>query len=241
MHQNPEHTDKVVFLLSTDWFCSYVSLLGLWNDVSDQSVRAVKGAAEASSMAILGKSSSYFEVDLSDERKARSFETFVSHAKSAIGRSEFEALKLVVEKIQGSGLLSDAQSWALKYFFLSEVLSGFQGDTKNLVDPQLRASIGEKIEQLDGLRSSVDSQSRWEVALADRFAGMTTFLSDFAESVFLPNVFSDYLAQEVSQRKWSQEKVWNLCEWIASGLASTGVAADADLIASVLRGSGTAR
>ncbi|MBT2766722.1 hypothetical protein J7J08_03645 [Stenotrophomonas sp. ISL-67] len=71
-----DEKDDVIFLLSTDWFSSWIVSLGQWSG-GQASIEKTKNVARRAASDILSGTADYYLVDLSPTRKAATFDRFM--------------------------------------------------------------------------------------------------------------------------------------------------------------------
>lgn len=234
MRSGYDETDKILFLVSTDFFSSVISSLGLWPDIDSEAQKNIRSAAREQVNFLLGSASSYFDVDLSDHRRKQSYDGFLRAVKSSLSHAAFESLQELASQIQGSDDISSNSLWAVKAFFLSEMASGFKSDLDGLIDDDLRRNIGNEIQKLDGVLFG-GIQSKWDISLSGRFGGLSSFIEDYIESNVSPIFFLRFLAFELSELMWTEEKIDRLGQLISDGVAYMGVALEPTRASGVLK------
>lgn len=234
MQRNYDDTDKVIFLLSTDWFSACVALLGLRRYLDEKSIEEVKLIARTVSSSIFSTSSNYYETDLSDARIKSSYDIFISKSKATLGSSAFQSLSEIVNQIRGNHPLSDNERWAIRNYFLSEVGCGFKGDDNGLIDEDLRKNIESITTKFSDISAPELFRSRWDLSLANKFDETPNFLINYAEFSFFSNVFFDFISTEISDRKLSKNNIDLIGDWISLGISSLGVYTDGPIISKAL-------
>lgn len=229
-----EDSDSSIFLLSTDWFSAWLTLLGAWPADDERSLGRIRDAARKVSDVVFAGESNYFHADLSRERRGASFDAFMSTVRSTVGRRSVESLGSVICHVQGGQWLSREECWSFRIFLLAESTAGFKGDHDWLLNAALREAITQNFRELDSASVKFPPQSSWDVSLKGRFDGLPEYLIDYAEAGFVPSVFVEFFAGEVARLNYNREAVGDIGRWICRGALNLGLRLNEEAVASAL-------
>jgi hypothetical protein len=185
--------DKLVMLLSTDWFLPYWFVLGI--DAQDERRKCVQVGCREIVKQIISGTQEYWLTDFSPERVRKTTETFQSLLQKC--RADSMSIGRVRKLTEGSvgPMLEDRVAWLL------------QSITRRLVDDSLREyaplaqSIKERVKQIfensqptDSLiinfeELCLSSKSTWDTFVREVTPGLPTYLSDYLALIRIKNTF----------------------------------------------------
>lgn len=108
MIQISDETDDVIFLLSTDWFSSWIVSLGQWSG-GQASIALTKDVARRAASDILSGAADYYLVDLSHTRRMATFDRFMKELRPCLDEEGARNFCALVSSITGHSPLSRDQ------------------------------------------------------------------------------------------------------------------------------------
>jgi hypothetical protein len=206
--------DKLIMLLSTDWFFPYWSAIGLYMD--DEGRRSLQGKMRDIVRDLMSGATEYWLISFSKERITRTQQLLYS-VLQRVGVAPVSAdriRQLIGEAPQSS--LDDRTAWLLRS--ITEMLfEGALDDENKRLDPAIKQVVVEgwsKHESVDidfeGL--SGNAHSAWDRYVASLTPGLPTYLPDYV-SVHLVkrNQFDslrDFLATALTRKQQTELMAW---------------------------------
>lgn len=213
LHDSDE-TDDVIFLLSTDWFSSWIVSLGQWSG-GQASIEQTKNVARRAASGILSGTDDYYFVNLSPTRKAATFDRFMKELRPSLSEQESRDFCRLVSSITGHSLLSREQRWALKAVLIREMACGFGADAHAALGEGVVVAVIKTLELLGVGEIPFQPESRWDVELDGKFGGLAGRLEDYASSAYAPNVLLQEVAGATCRLQYSPLDVELLADWWA--------------------------
>jgi len=212
--QISDETDDVIFLLSTDWFSTWMFSLGQWRG-GQASLALTKDVARRAASDILSGSTDYYLVDLSPTRKAATFDQFMKELKACLDEKASRDLCRLVDSITGHSLLSRDQRWALKAALIRAMALGLGADARAALGEGVVAVVVNMLELLGAGEIPFQPESRWDVELDSKFGGLPGRLEDLASAAYAPSVLLQEVAVATRRLQYGQPDVARLADWWA--------------------------
>jgi len=212
--QIPDETDDVIFLLSTDWFSTWMFSLGQWRG-GQASLALTKDVARRAASDILSGFTDYYLVDLSPTRKAATFDQFMKELKACLDEKASRDLRRLVDSITGHSLLSRDQRWALKAALIRAMALGLGADARAALGDGVVAVVVNMLELLGAGEIPFQPESRWDVELDSKFGGLPGGLEDLASTAYAPSVLLQEVAVASRRLHYGQPDVARLADWWA--------------------------
>ena len=209
-----DEADDVIFLLSTDWFSTWIVSLGQWSG-GQASIEQTKNVARRAASGILSEADDYYFVDLSPTRKAATFDRFVKELRPSLNERESRDFRTLVSSLTGHSLLSREQRWALKAVLIREMACGFGADAHAALGEGVVLAVIKTLELLGVGEIPFQPESRWDVELDGKFGGLAGRLEDYASSAYAPNVLLQEVARATCRLQYSPFDVELLADWWA--------------------------
>lgn len=228
-----DETDDVIFLLSTDWFMSWIVSLGRWSG-GPASIEHTKNVARRAASDILSGAADYYLVNLSSSRKEASFDRFLKELLPSLDRQESRDLQRLVGHITGYSILSRNQRWALMVALAREVAGGFADDARVALGEGVVIAVIRTLELLGLEEIPFQPESRWDVDLDGKFGGLAGRLGDYASAVYAPNVLLEEVAVAIRRLHYSPLDVELLADWWAGAALHLSMHVDSRSLNSLL-------
>ncbi len=212
--QISDETDDVIFLLSTDWFSSWIVSLGQWSG-GQPSIELTKGVARRAASDILSGAADYYLVDLSPTRKAATFDRFMKELRRCLDEEGARDFCALVDSITGHSPLSRDQRWALKAALIREMAGGFGADAPAALGEGVMAVVTSSLELLGTGEIPFQPESGWDVELDGKFGGLLGRLQDYASAAYAPNVLLQEVAGAIRRLQYGPLDVARLADWWA--------------------------
>ncbi|WP_315388961.1 hypothetical protein [uncultured Stenotrophomonas sp.] len=209
-----EEADDVIFLLSTDWFASWIVSLGQWNG-GEASLEQTKNVARRAASAILSRVSDYHQVNLSHTRMAATFDKLMKDLTPRLDKTESTDLCRLVRSTAGHSVLSRDQKWALKAALIREMACGFSDDAHAALGEGVVLVVIGSLELLGVGEIPFQPESRWDLDLDGKFGSLTGRLEDCALANYAPNVILQEVADATRRLQYSPQDVERLADWWA--------------------------
>lgn len=212
--QDFDEIDDLIFLLSTDWFSSWIVSLGQWRG-GQASIERTKNIARRAASDILSGAADYYFIDLSPTRKAATFDRFMKVLRPTLDEQELSDLFRLVRFVSGHSLLTREQRWALKAAMIHEMAGGFEAEARAALGEGVTVVVVNTLELLGVGEIPFQPESRWDMELDDKFGGLAGRLGDYAGSVYAPNVLLHEVAGATRRLQYSLLDVELLADWWA--------------------------
>lgn len=232
LHDSDE-TDDVIFLLSTDWFTSWIVSLGQWSG-GQGSIEHTKSVARRAASGILSGVSDYYYVDLSPARKAASFDRFMRELGPNLDEQQARDFDRLLSLISGDSLLSQEQRWALKAVLIREMSCGFGSDARAALGEGVLVEVMRTLELLGVGEIPFQPESSWDVELDRKFGGLAGRLEDYASSAYAPNVLLQAVGGVTRRLHYGPLDVELLADWWAGAAQEFSMHVDPRGLAAVL-------
>lgn len=228
-----DETDDVIFLLSTDWFMSWIVSLGQWSG-GPASIEQTKNVARRAASDILSGTADYYLVNLSSSRKAASFDRFVKELLPSLDQQELRDFHRLLGYITGRSTLSQNQRWALMVALVREMASGFGDDAQVALGEGVMAAVTKTLELLGLEDIPFQPESKWDVELDGKFGGLAGRLADYASAAYAPNVLLEEVAVALRRLHYSPLDVELLADWWAGAAFHLSMHVDPRSLSSLL-------
>lgn len=212
--QISDETDDVIFLLSTDWFSTWMFSLGQWRG-GQASLALTKDVARRAASGILSGSTDYYLVDLSPTRKAATFDRFMKELRPCLDEKGSRDICRLVGSITGHSLLSRDQRWALKAALIRATALGIGADARAALGEGVVAVVINMLELLGAGGIPFQPESRWGAELDSKFSGLPGRLEDFASAAYAPSVLLQEVAVATRHLQYGPSDVARLADWWA--------------------------
>lgn len=209
-----DETDDVIFLLSTDWFSSWIVSLGQWRG-GQASIERTKNIARRATSDLLSGAADYYFTDLSPTRKAATFDRFMKALRPSLDEQELRDLFRLVRFVSDQSLLTREQRWALKAALIHEMVGGFEADARAALGAGVVVVVVNTLELLGVGEIPFQPESRWDLELDGKFGGLSGRLEDYAGSVYAPNVLLHEVAGATRRLQYTPLDVELLSDWWA--------------------------
>jgi hypothetical protein len=190
---NPGDLDKVVMLLSTDWFLPYWFILGI--DTREQTNSCVQKGCRQIVEQIISGAREYWLTNFSKERVEMTYALFQSTLeKCAVHQSSVQRIQTLIHGEQVAGA-SENEAWLL-VSITRQVLEGPPQDWPSLphvlkADVCKIFEISECADSLwvDFEKSSIESHSQWDKYIKGLTPDLPTSLSDHLATIRSKDTF----------------------------------------------------
>ncbi|WNH53210.1 hypothetical protein [Stenotrophomonas oahuensis] len=230
MLHDSDETDDVIFLLSTDWFTSWIVSMDQWRG-GQTSIEHTKNVARRAASGILSGAADYYHVDLSPARKAASFDRFMKELSPGLDERQARDLDRLLSSITGDSLLSREQRWALKAVLVREVSRGFGSDARSALGEGVVIEVMRTLELLGVGEIPFQPDSWWDVELDGKFGGLAGRLGDYASSAHAPSVLLKAVAGATRRLEYSPLDMELLANWWADATQEFSMYVDPTLAA----------
>lgn len=207
--------DRVVLLLSADWFRPFLRVFGLVLDEREES--SLQQCARTAVRDLMAAAKEYWSTDLSDARRARTAQLLLTCVLRE-GRNAHDQLDAFIGAQRES---VDAEETTLWLFdAITERLVSQQADSADAIDVSALKLIASAWQTAsrdapdeDALeKAALNSQTSWDKYLRSLTPDLPTYLSDYASSQLLwPSKFQRFWA--VLSWTLSKEDRVNLLRW----------------------------